>query len=143
MNAVRRRRVWVFVAVVLVGLGALAGAAFLPWSANHFGYALPGDQGLPYRVEYGDRDYRSHVTCAGADWCEPGTRRADVGTPYCTPRAELELGRLHRVGEVPTLWGSPHAMFLTMEPQPGTTPIAVLVEATDGCYVSFILMGGP
>jgi hypothetical protein len=135
------RRVWVFAGVALVVVGALAGMAVLPWSANHFGYALPGDQGLPYRVEHDGRHYRSLVTCAGAGWCEAGA--TDRTQPYCTPRDELRPASLYRVGEVPTLLGPPHAMFRTGEDEPAGAPMSVLVEATEGCYVGFTLMGGP
>ena len=54
----------------LLAVGGLAGVLLLialqPWTANHFGYALPGPRGLPYRLSYAGRDYSNAQTCAGA-----------------------------------------------------------------------------
>ncbi len=130
--------------VVLVGLGALAGLAFLPATANHFGYALPGREGLPYRVHYQDRDYRSHLTCARASWCEAEMTPEDRARPYCTPGTELRAGlSLVRVDDVGTLFGPPHGLFVDAGHAADRTPMAVLVEASRDCYVSYTLMGGP
>ncbi|MFT7872008.1 MULTISPECIES: hypothetical protein [Amycolatopsis] len=115
-------------AVVVVLLAA--GAAFLPWTANHFGYALPGDDGLPYRIHHAGRDYHSSATCAGAGWCE---------TAPCVPRDEPSLTQ---VGEVATLFGAAHPVFTT-RPVPEGTPLTVLVRAGPGCFVGYALMGGP
>ncbi|MBE8524417.1 hypothetical protein ILP97_44245 [Amycolatopsis sp. H6(2020)] len=118
------------VALVLLAAG---GFAFLPWTANHFGYALPGDHGLPYRIHHADRDYRSDATCAGAGWC--------TATPYCSPSGGDEAS-LTQVGEVSTWFGASHAVFTT-RPVPGGTPLTVLVRAGPGCFVGYALMGGP
>jgi hypothetical protein len=119
--------------LVVVGLAA-GGVAFLPWTANHFGYALPGEDGLPYRIHHAGRDYRSDTTCAGAGWCT-------TATPPCD-RARGGEPSLTRVGEVPTLFGAAHAVFTT-RPVPEGTPVTVLVQARPGCFVGYALMGGP
>jgi len=106
------------VAVVVVLLAA--GAAFLPWTANHFGYALPGDGGLPSRIHHDGRDYRS-------------------GTSSCTAADEASLTR---VGEVSTLFGPAHPVFTT-RPVPEGTPLTVLVRDSPGCFVRYALLGGP
>ncbi len=62
-----RRRVAMVAIAVLVVVGTLGAT---PKVANHFGYALPGERGLPYQVHYNGRDYRNYLTCAGARWCE-------------------------------------------------------------------------
>ncbi|MDQ7809184.1 hypothetical protein Q5425_36125 [Amycolatopsis sp. A133] len=120
------------VAVVVVLLAA-GGSAFLPWTANHFGYALPGERGLPYRIHHAGRDYHSSATCAGAGWC--------TAAPYCTPFGGEETS-LTRIGEVGTLFGAAHTVFTT-RPVPEGTPLTVLVRAGPGCYVGYALMGGP
>ncbi len=53
----RRRAAMVSTAVLVVA--AILGATFIPKVANHFGYALPGERGLPYQVHYNGRDYRN------------------------------------------------------------------------------------
>ncbi|MGW3958670.1 hypothetical protein ACWED2_02535 [Amycolatopsis sp. NPDC005003] len=104
---------------VVVVLLAAGGAAFLPWTANHFGYALPGDGGLPSRIHHDGRDYRSGETCVRADETS-----------------------LTRVGEVGTLFGAPHPVFTT-RPVPEGTPLTVLVRDSPGCLVGYALLGGP
>ena len=124
------------VAVVVVLLAA-GGFAFLPWTANHFGYALPGERGLPYRIHHAGRDYHSSATCAGAGWC-------DNAPSPCVPLARFggDETSLTQVGEVSTLFGAPHAVF-TARPVPEGTPVRVLVQAGPGCFVGYALMGGP
>lgn len=128
-----KRAVAVAVVVVLLAGG---GFAFLPWTANHFGYALPGERGLPYRIHHAGRDYHGHATCAGADWCRT--------TSYCAPLTWFggDETSLTRVGEVGTLFGAAHPVFTT-RPVPEGTPLTVLVQAGPGCFVGYALMGGP
>lgn len=118
------------VALPIVLLLAAGGIAFLPWTANHFGYALPGEHGLPYRIHHAGRDYRSYATCAGAGWCD--------ATPYCAP---LNGVAVTPVDEVGTWFGSSHVVY-TAEAHDGT-PMGVLVQAGPDCYVGYSLMGGP
>lgn len=130
-------------AVALLSLGALIGGAFLPWSANHFGYALPNSNGLPYRVHYNNRDYHSVRTCAGAAWCEKASDSATM--PYCVSRAALDArnASLVHVDDVPTLFGPSHGVFITSAAKPNQTALDLLVEDHDDCYVPYALMGGP
>ncbi|MFK0249322.1 hypothetical protein ACIQUM_31885 [Amycolatopsis azurea] len=142
-----RRRV-VFLAVLVV-LAALCGAPFLPKVANRFGYALPGDRGLPYKIHYNGRDYRSGATCAGARWCEDEKTPEQRARPYCKPRAELRPGSgdsdpgLVRVDEVFTLFGPSHPVFTVGVAPAGTTFTTIVVEASTDCYLTYALMGGP
>jgi len=124
------------VAFVLLLLAA-GGFAFLPWTANHFGYALPGDKGLPFRIHQDGRYYHGHRTCAGAGWC-------DSAGSYCVSPGFFggDETSLTQVGEVGTLFGAPHAVF-TEKPMYGETPTVVLVQDGPGCFVGYALMGGP
>lgn len=109
---------------------AAGGVAFLPWTANHFGYALPGEHGLPYRIHHAGRDYRSYATCAGAGWCHD--------EPYCAPVAGDSLTPVDEVG---TWFGPAHVVY-TAE-RPDGSPTGLLVQAGPGCFVGYTLMGGP
>jgi hypothetical protein len=124
------------VALVAVLLAA-GGAVVLSWTANHFGYALPGAGGLPYRIHHAGRDYHSSATCAGAGWC-------DTSASPCVPPARFggDETSLTQVGEVGTLFGASHAVFTTRPVHEGT-PLTVLVRAEPGCFVGYALMGGP
>ncbi|MGW4528521.1 hypothetical protein [Amycolatopsis sp. NPDC004378] len=127
---VYRRTALVALAVVLLAAGGLA---FLPWTANHFGYALPGDHGLPYRIHHAGRDYRSYTTCAGAGWCHD--------EPYCVTSANLDA-TLAQVDEVDTWFGAAHPVFVR-KPVPEGAPMIVLVQDGPDCYVGYAMMGGP
>ncbi|WP_236005283.1 hypothetical protein [Amycolatopsis pittospori] len=143
----RRRAVMVSVPL-LVLFGALGGAAFIPKVANRVGYALPGEKGLPYRVHYNDRDYRSDVTCAGARWCEDDRTPGQAGQ-YCTSRAGLDGGRgnsgteLVKVDDVFTLFGPAHPVYTAGVVPRGQTATTIVVEASAGCFLTYALMGGP
>ncbi|WP_310970654.1 MULTISPECIES: hypothetical protein [unclassified Amycolatopsis] len=112
------KRAAVVAAVVLLAAG---GMAFLPWTANHFGYALPGNGGLPSRIHHDGRDYRASTNC----------------TPFGGDETSLT-----RVGEVSTLFGPAHPVFTT-RPVPEGTPLTVLVRDSPGCFVRYALLGGP
>ncbi|MFI0802340.1 hypothetical protein [Amycolatopsis lurida] len=145
----RRRRVVILSIAVLVVLGALCGAAFIPKVANHFGYALPGEKGLPYQVKYNGRDYRSHMTCAGAQWCEDEKTPEQRTRPYCTPRAGLGLEKgnggtgMVKVDDVFTMFGPSHPVFTVGALPQGGTVTGVVVEASKDCYLTYDLVGGP
>ncbi|SEB32631.1 hypothetical protein SAMN04489727_0558 [Amycolatopsis tolypomycina] len=115
-----REVTWKRAAVVaVVVLLALGGAAFLPWTADHFGYARPGDGGLPSRIHHAGRDYRGGGPCFGADETA-----------------------LTRVGEVGTLFGASHPVFTT-RPVPEPPPLTLVVRDSPGCFVGYALQGGP
>ncbi|QXV63608.1 hypothetical protein CVV72_41165 (plasmid) [Amycolatopsis sp. TNS106] len=132
----------------MVALGALCGAAFIPKVANHFGYALSGERGLPYQVDYNGRDYRNNLTCAGAQWCEDEKTPEQRSKPYCTPRAGLALGEgdgreLVKVDDIFTMLGSSHPVFTAGVLPQGETATKVIVEASNDCYLAYDLVGGP
>ncbi|GAB3721656.1 hypothetical protein GCM10027598_35590 [Amycolatopsis oliviviridis] len=145
--ATRRRRVAIVSITVLAGLGALCGAAFIPKVANHFGYALPGEKGLPYQIQYNGRDYRNTLTCAGARWCEDEKTPEQRTKPYCTPRAGLGLGDggtgLVKVDDVFTLFGPSRPVFTAGVVAQGKMTAGVVVEVSDDCYLEYTLVGGP
>ncbi len=146
-TTVRRRIPRRLVIAVPVVLGALCGAAFIPDVANHFGYALPGERGLPYQVHYNGRDYRNTLTCAGARWCEDERTPEQRAKPYCTPRAGLGLGsgdaELVKVDELFTVFGSSHPVFTAGVVPQEKMVATVIVEASENCYVAYDLAGGP
>jgi hypothetical protein len=139
-----RRARWIAIAagialVCLVGLGVLA---FQPWTANHFGYALPGRNGLPYRIQRSGRSYATYQVCAGAIWC--AAKREQVGTPRCWSRAWLNSRHfwpLTQVGWIPSLLGPSYRLMQPAGDQGQTAPLIV----SDGgdCYVAYSLEGGP
>lgn len=143
------RRVAIASIAVLVVLGALCGAAFIPKVANHFGYALPGEKGLPYQVNYNGRDYRNDLTCAGAQWCEDEKTPEQRTRQYCTPRAGLGLEEgnggtgLVKVDDVFTMFGPSHPVFTAGVLPGGQTVTRVIVEASKDCYLTYALVGGP
>ncbi|MFI9452555.1 hypothetical protein [Amycolatopsis sp. NPDC052450] len=144
-----RRRGAMMSVPVLVLLGALGGVAFIPKVANHFGYALPGAKGLPYRIHYNGRDYRSDVTCAGARWCEDERTPEQRVKPYCVTQTALDRARgnsgteLAKVDDVFTLFGPARSVFTAGALPPGETVTTVIVEASVDCYLTYALMGGP
>jgi hypothetical protein len=119
----------------------------LPWVANHFGFALPGKGGLPYRVtSYAGRAYTSQRTCAYAGWCQstsPSTRT----DPLCQREEDIKQSRvwpLVQIGTVSTLFGPSYAL---MAPQSTVssklTPTVIYAAIDTSCYVSYGLSGGP
>ncbi|AIG76704.1 Putative membrane protein [Amycolatopsis japonica] len=143
-----RRAVMLPIAVLAI-LGALCGAAFTSKVANHFGYALPEDKGLPHQVQYNGRDYRSPITCAGAQWCEDEKTPEQRAMPYCMPRAGLGMtegagdAQLMKVDDVFTLFGPSHPLFTAGAIPPGETVTRVVVAASNDCYLAYDLVGGP
>jgi hypothetical protein len=122
--------------LVALGLGV---AAFQPWTANHFGYALPGRDGLPYRIAHGGRSYATRQVCAGAGWC-----RTAPGAERCVSAAELArrgAWPLVPAGSLPTLFGAARPI-LTPSGAAGFTAPLVIPDGAD-CYVEYSLEGGP
>jgi hypothetical protein len=144
---VRSRRCLVWLVVMA---GFFAAGYFLietPMMANQFGYALPGEKGLPYRISHNNRDYHSAMTCAGASWCRTGQTAQEKAKGFCTPGDAIrkDLSRrnrqLTRTGEVYTLFGPAREIFAGSN---SVLPLTLYVEAEQNdCYVEYGLMGGP
>ncbi len=116
-------------------LAALGWGLFQPWAANHFGYALPGQDRLPYRITYQGRTYTNPNQCAGDTWCQPALK-------LCTSKEELQslhLWPLKQVGVIPTLFGSPYPIYAP----PNGEQSFLLVLQGDDCYLTYSLDGGP
>ena len=127
----------ILIVVVLLLLAGLAWIAFQPWTANHFGYALPGQDRLPYRISYAGRDYSNLHECAGADWCQPASKQ-------CSSQQELIDQRrwpLAQVGSVPTLFGSSHPIWASSFG--GQTVMEIYVLDRADCYLTYTIEGGP
>jgi hypothetical protein len=126
------------VAVVLLGAGVIA---FQPRTANHFGYALPGTEGLPFRISYQGRYYVNLLTCAGASWCQGGTGARSL----CVTKDELindNRWPLTQVGSIPTLFGAGHPILVDPA-YSGLTQVEVFVVNGSNCYVAYQLAGRP
>ena len=131
----RRARLGILPGVALVLLAGLVWGAFQPWTANHFGYALPGQDRLPFRISYAGRDYSNAHECAGADWCQPASKQ-------CASNQDLaaqSLWPLSQVSSIPTLLG---AAYPVLAPPQGIQPL-LFVAVGNGCYLTYALEGGP
>lgn len=107
--------------LLVIGGGALA---FNARVANYFGYALPGDAGLPSRIAYAGRHYSS----AGGCWSSLRLQREGAWP-------------LHAVSQLPTLLGPAHPVLSAPVPQGMTTML--LVVPSGSCYSVYSLEGGP
>ncbi len=151
--AIERRRIgavvtnrWVRLAVPLGALALVVAAgiwgALQPATANHFGYAVPGKDGLPAYIFANDRRYLSQQVCAGADWCL--NNQAQYGIPRCYTQADLERTHewpLVQVATMSTLFGAPHPILRPTGEVDVLTPF--VVEDGPDCYVMYFLEGGP
>jgi hypothetical protein len=109
----------------------------LPWSANHFGFALAGPAGLPLRISYHGRSYSTPGRCANAGWC--GNEQPECSTAFqLQARGEWPLVR---VGDLPLLGGAPYPIY-AMSTLGYPTTMALYVQ-TGSCYVPYVLEGGP
>jgi hypothetical protein len=138
---VRGRRAALVIGAVALVLGGLVWGAFQPWTANHFMYALPGDDGLPSYIFEQGRRYHAVQVCAGADWCEQD--RLQLGPPRCWRQSDLprlSAWPLVKVGTMFTLFGAPRDI-MSMAVRYLTTPY-VIADGPD-CYVLYGLEGGP
>jgi hypothetical protein len=140
----RGRRTWLALLVaLLIVLGGLWGAT-RPRVANHFGYALPGADGLPSYVYANGRRYESLQVCAYADWC--AVDRTQQGIPRCYTQADLSgSGRfrawpLTHAATMYTLFGAPHDILIP-DGSAGLTTLYIVEDGPD-CYVTYTLEGG-
>jgi hypothetical protein len=139
---------FLLVAVLTFGFNAIGG---LPEFANHFGFALPGDNGLPFRISYLNRDFINPITCAGADWCKDGNPRAfvdGVSPPLCHHKQDLQKNGewpLVQAGSIFTMLpGSPYPIMVSQANYgdgQGKVTVIYVIKAKD-CYVSYGLSGG-
>jgi hypothetical protein len=135
---------WAIVVVLGLVVLTVAGAgviAFQPRTANHFGYALAGPDGLPYRISYQGRSYFNLSICAGADWCKGHTS----GQSLCVTQAVLAQDNrwpLAQVGAVPTLFGPSHPVMAESS-SAGLTQTELFVVNGSDCYVAYALQGSP
>lgn len=141
----RRRRV---LALALAGAGSalvvvwLVWAQALPWAANHYGFALPGTGGLPYRIHYAGRSYATNGMCARASWC--AGQQSDCEASADVQRELQTHGQwpLREVGRVRTLPLGPSYPMLAAT-IPGGMTTMVLYVPYQGCYQIYGLEGGP
>lgn len=143
-QAERRNVPWrlllLLVAVFIATVGITG--ALQPRVANHFGYALPGKDGLPTYIYANDRRYHSTQVCAGADWCE--RERLQQLIPRCYTQANLESLRLWPLAQVSTmftLFGAPRQILAPVNKKGLTRPF-VMADGSD-CYVVYTLEGAP
>jgi hypothetical protein len=111
----------------------------LPRLANHYGFALPGSNGLPYRISYDNRTYSTQATCAGANWCESNSE-------HCVTQANLvkkNYWPLAEISTIPTLFGSDHKVMVAEASKVGKLPMVLYIAKKEGCYISYGLEGGP
>jgi hypothetical protein len=117
----------------------------LPWLANHFGFALPGLKGLPYRVAYAGRTYNNLETCAYAGWCQSDSQGLPPA-PFCLTKEEIQRqGRwpLTQVGIIFTFLGLPHPLMMPQADVPRKLAFVAYVAYSSNCYVPYTLEGGP
>ncbi len=139
-----RKAIAVVAGIVVVCVLGLGVVAFQPWTANHFGYALPGHDGLPYRISHGERSYATRQVCAGADWCRQYQSTYDVVPPRCMTQADLSrmnMWPLTQTGWVPALLG-PWYPIMTPAPPYGMSSVLIVPDGSD-CYVVYSIEGGP
>lgn len=125
-------------AMLLILLGLALWSPALPWAANHYSFALPGKDGLPYYLHYNGRRYATQGMCARAGWCA-GQQRT------CESQARLageELWPLREVERVNTLLGPSYSIQMPTIVPPGITTTLLFVPY-QGCYQVYALEGGP
>lgn len=138
--------------VLAVGTGLIGGLiAFQPWTANHFGYALPLSRGLPCRVGVLGRHYDNNDQCRGMNvsawerWYAKQHHLNLAAGGSCISPAELRREGnwpLRTVAGISTLFGSSHGVMTAARVPRGMTPTVLFVQ--DGsCYRPYSLSGGP
>ena len=107
-----------------------------PWSANHFGFALAGPGGLPFRISYHGRSYSTPGRCANAGWCSNEQSECSTASQL---QSRHEWPLVH-VGDLLVLVDPPYPIFAMSTPSYMT--MALYVQ-TGSCYVPYGLEGGP
>lgn len=144
----KRKLLWVIipggVLIVVISLSWLSWLE-LPWMANHFGFALPGQGGLPYRIAYADRTYANLATCAHAGWCHSTSPRPP--DPLCWKKVDIQQHGdwpLVRVGTISTFFGSPYSLMASQSTVSSKLTIVILyLVYHTNCYVHYSLEGSP
>ncbi len=135
---------------VLVAIGAGLWLAFRPAVANHFGYALPTQNGLPCRIHYGGRDYDNDEQCAGinrsswAVWYDTRHHLQSGGSCATTANLRSETALpLREVAGISTLLGLAHSIMVPGSVNYRGYAPTVLFVSDGACYRPYELSGGP
>ena len=142
----KRKLLWIIISlgslIVVLSLSWLG----LPWMANHFGFALPGQWGLPYRIAYADRTYTNLATCAYAGWCQ-SLASGTHPDPLCWQGEEIQQHGdwpIVHVGTISTLFGSPYSLMAAQSNVSSKQLVfAIYLVYDPHCYVPYGLEGGP
>ncbi len=127
--------------VVLAAVAVFAWTVALPWSANHYGFALPGGtDGLPYRIHYNGRSYATRGHCARAGWCDTDIDKAFAYISRDTVQSHGEWP-LTQVTTVSTFLGSSYPV-LTHTPPAGTTTAFLYIPDGPDRYIPYTIEGG-
>jgi hypothetical protein len=142
----KRQLLWVIIpGGILIVVLSLSWSE-LPWMANHFGFALPGKGGLPYRIAYADRTYTNLATCARAGWCQSPSSGTHPD-PLCWKQQDIRQHAdwpLVHVGAISTLFGSPYSLMAAQSNVSSKLTVVVIYLVSDtNCYVPYELEGGP
>lgn len=125
--------------VVLLGVAFFAWTVTLPWSANHYGFALPGGvDGMPFRIHYNGRSYATHGLCARAGWCA-GELNAEITKNTLQSQGEWPLTQ---VTSLSTFLGAAHPVFAHAPPT-GMTIVLLYIPDGPDRYITYALEGGP
>jgi hypothetical protein len=144
----RKAMFWCF--CILVAFGAALWVAFRPAVANHFGYALPTQNGLPCRIHVGGRDYDNTEQCAGisrsswALWYDALHHIQPGGS--CETSATLRSQGALPLREIDSIWtllGSAHSVQVPANMNLAKYTTTVLFVKDGACYRPYGLSGGP
>jgi hypothetical protein len=128
------------VVLVLLVVSALL-IVLQPDLANHFGYALPGKDGLPYRIHFAGRDYATYQVCADADWCVQDRERLHL--PRCYDQGWLQSHIPGQLIQVATIWTLLGASYAVLSPRSRGVTAPLIVADGTSCFVIYTLEGGP
>jgi hypothetical protein len=124
----------------------------LPWLANHYQFALPGENGLPYEISYKNWSYQNLATCATADWCEVNQNPAYYKDyPVCMREADIKKANQWPLVQIASMWTlgeSPQPILVDethREPTAGhiVGGGVIYVHRKDGCYTQYTMTSGP